>query len=74
MPQEHKIETFTDIVNAVTADNIDSFMTDFKHALEIILDLKILAGDEDVMPHINPFFIWVDDGKHHIDIELKTTK
>jgi len=70
MPQEHKIETFTDIVNAVTADNIDSFMIDFKHALETILDLKKLAGDDDIMPYINPFFIWVDDGKHNIDIKI----
>ena len=73
-PKEYKIETFTDIVNATTPENIDAFLVDLKHALEVLADLKQLAEPgEDITPYIKPFFVWVDDGKHHIDIELKTT-
>ena len=61
-------------MNCVTTENLDAFLADLKHALKLFADLKILAGDGDITPHINPFFVWVDDGKHSNDIELKTTK
>jgi hypothetical protein len=64
---EYKINTMQDMLNVITAENIDAFLKDFEGVIRSGLLIKELAK---ATPKTDGF-IWVDDGKHNINIVCK---
>jgi len=71
--KNHKIETFTDIVNATNPENIDNFLIDLYGIMQQIFKMreikerKGLSDDEFILP---TFMDWMDDGEHNITVTL----
>ena len=78
MNNKHDLKTIKDIVDVVTAENIDNFLIDLRGFLTMIMVIKStqeLVGKENIeikKEHENVFH-WIDDGKTeaHIHIEVK---
>lgn len=63
-PITHEITSLQDIANAVTVENIDGFIVDFKGALLAYLLVKETVKESN--PNIElifPSFTWTDDWK-----------
>ena len=67
---EYEISTMQDILDCVTAENIDRFMIDFRNYLDSAILVKIfssLKGEKIV----NKGFTWIDDSKNDCKTTLK---
>ena len=67
----YKIETMQDIVNAVTVENIEYFLKDFKAVLGAALLTKAIIENSEEMKNLPeaekkvtmPSYTWIDDHK-----------
>ena len=64
---QYKINTMQDVLDVITADNIDAFLKDFEAVTRAALLIKQLST---TTPETDGF-IWIDDGKHNINIVMK---
>jgi hypothetical protein len=62
MSKKHKIETFEDMLNTVTQDNIDLFINDLKGVLQSYLFVK--SYDNNIVHEKH--YTWINDGKNEI--------
>lgn len=68
----HKISTMQDILDATDAENIDNFLEDLKL---LMLGAYLLRSQLDTESSKTIFAEpteWIDDGKHNIEIVLKS--
>ena len=72
MGKTYILSTIKEIVNELSADQIDNFIIDFKSFLEYAIAVKIMAKDNKLDLQK---FTWIDDGKYEKTINLieKTT-
>lgn len=59
MAKKHKIQTVTDILNAVNKENYKGFLIDFSQWLSF--NVEVMSQNKD-FEH-QGYFEWVDDGK-----------
>lgn len=69
--KKYRLETISDIIDAVTPENIDNFLIDLKSFIKTTQNLIYLCRiiDPDLAYKKNseigqPIFNWIDDGKH----------
>jgi hypothetical protein len=69
MTEKIKITTISDILNIVTEENKENFLRDFSNFLTINLKLKNLKINNLIISPKD--FVWIDDGKNDIELEIK---
>ena len=72
-PKEHKIETFQDMVNCTTPENLDNFLKDLKGliATQHMVRAACELGGVDYKEVETVSIKWIDDGKHDITNEMR---
>lgn len=68
MEKKHEIKTVEDMLKVVTDENLDSFLKDLGGFLRMSLTMKELA--EALGESVDTSFVWIDDGKHDVNIHL----
>lgn len=71
MPKEYELRTLADIIEAVTEENMETFLSDFSMWLGIEVGLKGIAG---VTSKYRGLMRWRDDGVKgisEVNIEVK---
>lgn len=71
--KSYKLNTISDIIDVVTSDNIDTFISDFRLFLEMRIEIAKLAN-EDVSIEMPTEFDWTDDnikGLTELKIQIK---
>jgi hypothetical protein len=69
---EYRIETITDIINAVNKDNIDNFLIDFKYYISAKIQLLELEKQGILEDKNEGVFVWLDDGKNNVGVKITT--
>jgi DNA polymerase III sliding clamp (beta) subunit (PCNA family) len=65
--KQHEIKTLDDIINVVNEENIDRFMEEFKDSILAAKKFK------EALPTLEyKGFVWIDDNKNNINIEIET--
>ena len=67
---EYKINTISDILNAVNSENIDNFLIDFELFLRNAIIFKTLLKSNPSKSEMT----WIDDGQHKENLEIKLIK
>lgn len=70
--ETYKIKDINDIIQFISSDNLDLFLTDFRSTLEGIIEIKELvlkSGLSEDVPGLLQIdnIEWIDDGKHDND-------
>lgn len=78
-PKTYSINSVQDIANAVTPENLDNFIKDFRGVMQTYLTLVTLAkakmeSEPDDLKNTDLVefhgLFWTDDGKHDITCEI----
>lgn len=71
---KYKIENVQDILDCTNAENLDNFLIDFRKVLEVGHLMrgyaKLTTPASDKRQVELPSFIWLDDGKHDINLDF----
>ncbi len=79
-PKQYQVNTLQDMIDCTNEDNLDNFLKDLKgiitsaHLFQNLSDsiLEDSGFDKELNKLETDGFIWIDDNKHNINIELKT--
>jgi len=73
--KKYEIKTIEDILNVVTADNMECFLKDFSAWLSLNITAqiadKIMGETADI--RTSGTFTWIDDGKNDMNIKVEIT-
>lgn len=69
---QYKIKTWADILNVVTAENIEGLMVDMYKMLDQWVKVKESLTEKELSEIESQGFTWIDDGKHDIIYDIKT--
>jgi hypothetical protein len=70
MEKRYELKTLADIHAVITPKNVDIFLKDFEAWIRLSLLIKAVGAT--VVEEVNPAtFLWIDDGKNDITINIR---
>jgi|LGOV01.1.fsa_nt_gb hypothetical protein len=81
-PKQYQIKTVQDMIDCTSEDNINNFLTDLKAVIKMahaMQDLVNTITEVDVISKEyteiqSKGFVWIDDGKHNVEIRIEGKK
>jgi len=76
MNKEYTIKHISDILD-IPEETFDDFLVDLKTVYEVSKnhrEVMLILGDESSNSEFMPQVIWIDDGKHDTEINLRITE
>jgi hypothetical protein len=70
-PNQYQIKTVQDMLECTNSDNIDNFLKDLKG---VLLSAHLLVELSNEIEVLSEGYVWIDDNKHNISIELTPTE
>ena len=72
-PKRYEINTIEELLAVVTVENMENFIEDFKAFLAVSMLTKTVQ-DAVGAKGMQTKFVWIDDGKHDIKIDIHEKK
>ena len=67
-----KINTIQDMIDCTNENNLEDFLTDLRGYLSAAHSIRGIVGEfEDLKEFGIDGFIWIEDGKHDVKVEIK---